>query len=108
MKMHMACSNSLLQALVREEFRGRVMSFYSMMFLGMAPIGSLMAGGVASRWGAPFAVALGGAFCAGGAAWFYRSLPRFREEARHFLVAHGALPGKPVGSSTDLTLRESL
>ncbi|MBI4481585.1 MAG: MFS transporter [Acidobacteria bacterium] len=108
MKMHMACSNSLLQALVREEFRGRVMSFYSMMFLGMAPIGSLMAGAVASRWGAPFAVALGGAFCVGGAVWFYRSLPRFREEARHSLVAHGALPGEPIGSNADLGLRESL
>ena len=56
----MASSNTLIQSLVPDRLRGRVMAVYSMMLVGMAPFGSLLAGAVAHRFGAPFMVAFGG------------------------------------------------
>lgn len=55
-----ALTNTLLQTLVPDHLRGRVMGFYSFMFVGMAPIGAFQAGAVAERFGAPLAVAAGG------------------------------------------------
>src|SRR5690606_9560135 len=65
-----ASINNILQTLVSEEMRGRVMSLYTMAFMGMMPLGSLAGGAVASRIGAPGAVALGGVGCLALAAWF--------------------------------------
>ncbi|HET9529762.1 MAG TPA: MFS transporter [Blastocatellia bacterium] len=61
--LQMAASNTLLQSMVDDRLRGRVMSFYSMSLMGMSPFGSLLAGALAARFGAPAAVAAGGALC---------------------------------------------
>ncbi len=64
---HMASSNTLIQALVPDDFRGRVMALYSMMFMGMAPFGALLSGDLADRIGPPATIAAGGALCMLGA-----------------------------------------
>jgi predicted MFS family arabinose efflux permease len=64
MMLQSAASNTVLQCLVADEMRGRVMAVYAMMFMGMIPFGSLLAGAVAERFGAAWTVAGGGAFCA--------------------------------------------
>jgi len=78
MMVQMASSNTLLQMMVPDALRGRVMSLYSMMFMGMAPIGSLLAGSLAEVIGAPATVAGGGALCMLAAVWFRRRLPHIR------------------------------
>src|SRR5205085_10379996 len=87
MMVQMAASNTLIQAMVPDALRGRVMAVYSMMFMGMAPIGALLAGALAERLGAPETVALGGAVCIVGAAAFALRLPVLRDEAREIIVA---------------------
>ncbi len=82
-----AASNTLIQAMVPDEFRGRVMASYTMMFMGMSPIGALLAGAAAARVGAPAAVALGGSICIAGAVVFRIVLPSLRPAARELLVA---------------------
>jgi MFS family permease len=72
MMMQMASSNTLLQTIVEENKRGRVMSFYTMAFMGMAPFGSLLAGSLAEALGAPRTVLLGGLLTIAGAAVFAR------------------------------------
>src|SRR5262245_22216459 len=67
--LYVASTNMLLQLTTEDHFRGRVMSFYTFMFIGTAPIGSLMAGSIAERWGAPWSYSLCAAFLLGGAAW---------------------------------------
>jgi MFS family permease len=61
MMVEMAASNTLIQSMIPNRLRGRVMSVYSMMFMGMAPVGALVAGALAAPLGAPATVALGGA-----------------------------------------------
>jgi MFS family permease len=61
--VEMAATNTLIQMMVPDAFRGRVMSIYAMMFLGMAPVGGLLSGLLAHRLGAPLTVALGGLGC---------------------------------------------
>lgn len=95
MMVEMASSNTLLQVMVPDELRGRVMAVYSMMFMGMAPFGALLAGGLAGRWGAPRTVALGGALCIVGAAVFRWRLPRLRSHARQLIVALQSTAGSP-------------
>lgn len=92
MMAQMASSNTVLQTLVPDDKRGRVMSLYSMAFLGMAPFGSLAAGAVAARFGAPVALALGGGACvlAGGA--FGSRVPRLREIVLPVYARLGILP----------------
>lgn len=87
-----AACNTVLQALAADEMRGRVMSIFSMMLVGMAPFGSLMAGWLADRVGAPLVVAVGGLFCACAGLWFARHLPRLREAALPILIARGIIP----------------
>lgn len=87
MMVQMASSNTLLQTLSPDRLRGRVMSAYSMMFLGMAPFGALVAGVLAARVGAPLTVGLGGAVSALGAAVFAQRLPYIRPEARRLIAA---------------------
>jgi MFS family permease len=74
----LAATNTVLQTVVPEALRGRVMSFYAMSFLGTAPIGSLFAGFAAERIGAPTTIAIGGVACVCGGVWFYATLPRLR------------------------------
>src|SRR3954471_5419302 len=80
MMMQMTASNTLIQSMVPDRLRGRVMSVYSMMFMGMAPIGAFSAGAVAHRLGAPLTLAIGGAACIVGAALFTLELPALRIE----------------------------
>jgi MFS family permease len=74
----MAASNTVLQTIVEDDKRGRVMSLFVFAFLGTAPLGSLLAGGLANRLGAPWTLRLGGLGCVLGALWFFRQLPQLR------------------------------
>ncbi|HZH89742.1 MAG TPA: MFS transporter [Pyrinomonadaceae bacterium] len=87
MIIQIASSNTLVQAMAPDALRGRVMAVYSMMFLGMAPLGALLAGWMAERVGAANTVALGGAGCILSALVFSLRLPALRREARKLLVA---------------------
>jgi len=86
-----AASNTALQTLADDHMRGRVMSLFSMMIVGMAPFGSLLAGWSADQVGAPIVVAIGGSVCAVAGMVFARQLPRLREAARPILVARGII-----------------
>ena len=79
MMFQMAACNTLLQTVVDDDKRGRVMSLYVMAFMGTAPFGSLLAGGVADRFGAPIAIQVGGMACLAGAGTFALALPRLRD-----------------------------
>jgi MFS family permease len=85
-----AASNTLVQTMVPDELRGRVMSVYSMMFMGMAPFGALLAGALATRIGAPATVGAGGVVCVIGAAMFAQRLPSLRPHARELMAARRA------------------
>ena len=95
MMLQMACSNTLIQVMVPDALRGRVMAVYSMMFMGMAPIGALLGGILADSLGAPLAVGIGGIACLAGAVWFWLQLPKIRVEARRLIVAQEAAGGEP-------------
>jgi MFS family permease len=95
MLIQMASSNTLIQTMVPDALRGRVMSVYSMMFMGMAPFGALSAGAIAHRLGAPLTVALGGATCIVGSLVFGSKWPTLRGEARQLILAQGMRSGEP-------------
>lgn len=78
MMIQMASSNTLVQHMVPDHLRGRVMAVYSMMFMGMAPFGALLSGTLAERIGAPVTVALGGAVCIAGSLALRRRLRAVR------------------------------
>jgi MFS family permease len=78
--VQMASTNTLLQTIVDDDKRGRVMSFYSMAFMGMVPLGSLLAGTLAHFIGAPRMVILGGTCCIAGSIAYSRRLPALREQ----------------------------
>ncbi len=105
MMLEMAASNTLLQTMVPDDLRGRVMSFYSMMLLGMAPFGSLIAGAVANRLGAPLTVTFGGLACLGGALIFGLRWPGLRGEARQLILAQGMVSGEPPDQITGQQFR---
>jgi len=94
--VQMASSNTLIQAMVPDGLRGRIMSIYSMMFMGMVPLGSLLAGTIAARIGAPWTVAIGGTAGIIGAIIFGRNLPKLRVEARQLILAQGLAGGEPA------------
>jgi MFS family permease len=79
MMLQMASSNTMLQTIVDDNMRGRVMSFYTMAFMGTAPFGSLLAGSLASKIGAPNTLLFGGIACVAGAVIFARKLPEFKK-----------------------------
>ena len=88
--IQMASTNTLIQSMVPDALRGRVMAVYSMMFMGMAPFGSMLAGAVAERVGAPVTVAAGGSICVAAGVLFRIGLPRYRDEARRLVAAQAA------------------
>src|SRR5579872_2728362 len=95
MMMQFTATNTLIQAMVPDQLRGRLMSFYSMTFLGMTPFGSLLAGWVAERIGSPVTVAIGGlASCLGGLV-FLRKWPAVRGPARDLIAAQGMMDAAP-------------
>ncbi|RRA47226.1 MFS transporter [Acidipila sp. EB88] len=91
MMQGLTASNTIIQTLVPEDRRGRVMSYYTMAFVGMAPFGSLLAGTLAHTLGAPRAVQLTGACCCIGAFWFLRQMPAVRKDMRPIYEQLGIL-----------------
>ena len=96
MMQGLAASNTVIQTLVPEQMRGRVMSYYTVAFVGMAPFGSLLAGALAHRFGAPHAVMITGACCLLGAAWFATQRPALRAVMRPIYIEMGIIPD-PAG-----------
>ena len=96
MMVQMASSNTLIQSMVPDRLRGRVMALYSMMFLGMAPFGALLAGILANMMGAASTVALGGVVCVAGAVVFRSHLPKIRAEGRQLILAQMMAAGDPT------------
>jgi MFS family permease len=92
MMQHMASSNTILQTIVDDEKRGRVMAFYSMAFQGMAPFGSLLAGVSAAQIGTRWTLVVSGTLCIAGSIWFARRLPKIRTILRPVYVQLGILP----------------
>jgi MFS family permease len=93
--LQMSSSNTLIQVMVPDVLRGRVMAVYSMMFMGMAPIGALLGGALADRLGAQLTVAIGGFASVLGAWWFAVQLPKIRVEARQLIMAQATAGGEP-------------
>jgi MFS family permease len=106
MMMQMASTNTLLQTLVDDDKRGRVMSLYVMAFMGTAPFGSFMAGTLASTIGAPYTVLSSGIICLIGALIFYKNLPSLRKHIRPIYIRMGILPevSKGLQSTTHLKM----
>ena len=96
MMVTMAATNTIIQTIVREELRGRVMAFYTMAFLGTAPIGSLVAGVAADRIGPQRTILFGGLSCIAAGTWFAFHLPRLRELVRPIYVERGILAAAEV------------
>jgi MFS family permease len=92
MMVETASTNTILQTIVEEGMRGRVMSFYTMAFLGTAPLGSLLAGVLADRIGAPLTILFGGLACVAAGIWFGLRLPSLRALLRPIYVQKGILP----------------
>ena len=100
--VHLASSNTILQTIVDERLRGRVMSFYTMAFFGTVPIGSLLGGVIADRFGAPMTVRLSGVLCLAAALWFAYRLPAIRAVVRPIYRERRilAVPAVDSGSKT--------
>jgi MFS family permease len=92
MMLQTASTNTVLQTILEERMRGRVMAFYTMAVMGTAPFGSLIAGALADRIGAPWTIAGGGLVCASAAGYFTAQLPRLREQVRPIYQRLGILP----------------
>jgi MFS family permease len=89
MMIAMAAVNTILQTIVEQRLRGRVMAFYAVAFLGTAPIGSLLAGVLADHIGAPMTILLGGVACLVGAIVFRLALPGLRPHIREVYAERG-------------------
>jgi MFS family permease len=99
MMVQMASSNTILQTMVDDDKRGRVMSLYVMAFMGMAPFGSLLGGILASRIGAPITLIIGGASCILGSFLFSKKLPLIREMVRPIYIRKGILSEREDGGT---------
>ncbi len=95
--IQLATSNTLLQTMVDDDRRGRVMGFFTLAFVGMAPIGSLLDGALASVIGAPWTLFVGGVACLAGAGVFAQKLPQLKEKIRPIYVTKGILPEIATG-----------
>lgn len=100
-----ASINTILQTIVDEDKRGRIMSLYAMAFIGMAPIGSLFGGALANRFGAPVTVLLGGFLCFLTAGWFARQRPAIRAAIRPIYARLGIIPEVASGLQQATELR---
>lgn len=97
MMIQMAASNTIVQTLVDEDKRGRVMSFYTVALVGTTPFGSLLAGVLADHLGAPWTLMIGGGGCVLGALVFATQLPRLRAQVRPLYQQKGILPALAEG-----------
>jgi MFS family permease len=109
MMAQMASANTVLQTLVDDDKRGRVMSLYTMAFTGTAPLGSLLIGGAAGRFGAPVAIGVGGGLTVVAALLFGRQLPLLREIVRPIYARMGIVPevARGIQAATHQTTPES-
>ena len=98
--MQVAASNTILQTIVDDDKRGRVMSLFTMAFMGMTPFGSLFAGALATRLGAPLTVQVGGVACLFGALLFASWLPSLREQVRPIYARLEIIPEVAKGIQT--------
>jgi MFS family permease len=89
-------SNTIIQSLVTEDKRARVMSYYTMAFFGASPFGSLLAGLLAHRIGAPLTVIITGAFCVAGSLWFTLEMPKIKAVMRPIYEEMGLLPAREM------------
>jgi len=89
--LQMGSSNTLIQSMVPDQLRGRVMGVYSMVIMGMAPFGGLLAGVAADRFGAPATVATGGVICLISAAVFWTQLAEIRVHMRRMIAEQRAV-----------------
>ncbi|MGD0676497.1 MAG: MFS transporter [Polyangiaceae bacterium] len=96
--VQMASTNTLVQSMTPDGMRGRVMAAYSMMFMGMAPIGALLAGTMAARIGSMATVSFGGAFCILGAFVFARQRRRLRAATRELIASLEAARREPAAA----------
>ena len=96
MMVTMASANTIVQTIVKEELRGRVMAFYTMAFLGTAPLGSITAGAIAERIGATHTILLGGIGCIAASVWFATRLPLIREIVRPIYIERGILAAAEI------------
>lgn len=97
--VQVASSNTLLQTIVEDTKRGRVMAFFLMAYFGTTPFGSLVAGAASARIGAPLTLAIGGALCLAGVAWFATTLPSLHRDIHPIFSRLGVIP-PPVDQST--------
>jgi len=104
--LQMASSNTLIQVMVPDALRGRVMALYSMMFMGMAPLGALLGGALSDRLGASTTVAIGGLASVAGAWWFGVQLPKIRGEARKLILAQAMTGGAPAEEMSTPVVRD--
>jgi MFS family permease len=95
MMQGLTASNTIIQTLVPEDKRGRVMSYYTAAFVGMAPFGSLLAGALAHWIGAPRTLMLTGSCCILGAGWFATRIKNIREHMRPIYIELGIVPAPP-------------
>jgi MFS family permease len=98
--LQMASSNTLIQAMVPDRLRGRTMAVYSMMFMGLAPVGALLGGALSDRLNARWTVGIGGLATVVGAWWFSLQLPKVRAEARKLIIAQTMVGGEPAQAMT--------
>jgi MFS family permease len=96
MMQGLTSSNTILQTLVDEKMRGRVMSYYTMAFVGMAPFGSLLAGAMAHAIGAPRTVIVSGVACIAGGLLFWTQLPAIRRDMRPIYERLGIIPSREI------------
>jgi MFS family permease len=104
MMQHMASSNTILQTISDPSKRGRVMSYYTMAFMGMTPFGSLFGGAIAARFGAPRALAVSGLVCITAACAYFFYLPSIRRALRPIYIELGILPQMTKAIETASTL----
>jgi MFS family permease len=104
MMQGLTASNTIIQTLVPEDKRGRVMSYYTMAFVGMAPFGSLLAGELAHMFGAPHAVQMTGVVCCLGGCWFLTQMRAVREAMRPVYEQMGIVPVKQRAVDVEPTI----
>lgn len=107
MVVQMASCNTVLQTIVEDDKRGRVMSLFTMAFMGMTPFGSLLAGTVARYWGPELTLRIAGLICLTAAVAFYVRLPRLRPLIRPIYIRKGILPEVATGIQSAATQAET-
>ena len=107
MIVQMAASNTILQTIVDDDKRGRIMSLFTMAFMGMSPWGSLAAGGLASWIGIPATLFLSGVLCVGGAVVLVSRLSELRAFIRPIYIKRGIISEVASGIQTATALTSS-